>query len=157
MAKQQGETGFDPETWKRLQEQLPIGKQGEAVVSADLTKIGYTINPTIGKHNYDLSATTVTGRLIKVEIKTDLLGHKTGNVGLEYQQNGLPSGIETTESDVWAWYIKGLNQILYFDTDIVRSFVTDKLYTTTHKTVNSCYYLIPIANIIKQAKLTRTV
>jgi hypothetical protein len=156
MCKEQSEGGFDPETWARLKEQLPIGKEGEAVVGEDLKNLGYTVNQTEGYHNYDLSATT-KGRLIRVEIKTDLLGHKTGNVGLEYEQNSKPSGIETTESDVWAWYIKGLNQILYFDTDTVRSFITDELYTTTKKTVNSCYYLIPIRNIIGQAKLIRTV
>jgi len=155
--KQSGDTGFDPETWNRLHKQLPIGKEGEAVVSADLKNLGYTVNQTVGKHNYDLSATTKESRLIRVEIKTDLLAHKTGNVGLEYQQNGLPSGIETTESDIWAWYIKGSNQILYFDTDTVRSFITDVLYITTRKTVNSCYYLIPIQHIIGKAKLIRTV
>lgn len=147
------DTGFHQETWDNLQDKLPIGKEGEAVVAKDLIRLGYKINETIGKHNYDLSATTSTGRLVKVEIKTDLLGHKTGNIGLEFMQNGKPSGIETTESDIWCWYIKGLNQILYFDTDVVKSFVTYQLHTSQRETVRSKYYLIPIEKIRPYAKL----
>lgn len=151
------DTGFDPETWANLQAKLPIGKEGEAVVAKDLERLGYKVNQTVGKHNYDLSATTGTNRLVKVEIKTDLLGHKTGNVGLEFMQNGKPSGIETTESDIWCWYIKGLNQILYFDTDVVKNFITYQLHISQRETVKSKYYLIPIRKILPYAKLITNV
>lgn len=149
------ETGFDPATWNRLHQQLPIGKEGEIKVAEDLTELGYTINQTQGKHNYDLSATTKSGRLVKVEIKTDLLGHITGNVGIEFKQNGKPSGIETTESDIWAWYLKGINHIYYFDTSIVKSFITNELYHSKKETINSHYYLISISKIKEYAKLIR--
>lgn len=144
---------FDPATWSRMKEMLPVGKSGELVVAKDLSSMGYKCDQTTEKHNYDLSATTKSGRLVRVEIKTDLLAHRTGNVGLEYEQNGKPSGIITTESDIWCWYLSGLNQILYFDTITVKSFIADKVWTGDRETVNSKYYLIPIKNIIDKAKL----
>lgn len=150
-------TEFDKATWDRLHEQLPIGKEGEAVVGRDLTDIGYKVERTEGKHNYDLSATTKTNRLVRVEVKTDLVGHRTGNVGLEFEQNGLPSGISTTESDIWCWYVKGMKKIFYFDTDTVRSFITNELYHDVKEIVHSRFYLIRIEDIIAHAKLIRDV
>ena len=38
----------------------------------------------------------------KIEIKTERdWWHKTGNIALEYECNGQPSGIDATESDYW--------------------------------------------------------
>ena len=149
------DTGFDPATWNRLHQQLPIGKEGERKVAEDLIELGYKINQTEGKHNYDLSATTKSGRLVKIEVKTDLLAHITGNVGIEFKQNGKPSGIQTTESDIWCWYIKGINQIYYFETSTVKSFIDKELHHMKKETINSHYYLISLDKIKQYAKLIR--
>jgi hypothetical protein len=37
----------------------------------------------------------------KIEVKTDLQAHRTGNIFIEYYSRGKKSGISTTESD---WY-----------------------------------------------------
>jgi hypothetical protein len=38
----------------------------------------------------------------KIEVKTERdWWHKTGNIALEYECNGKPSGINATESDFW--------------------------------------------------------
>ena len=38
----------------------------------------------------------------KIEVKTERdWWHKTGNIALEYECNGRPSGIDATESDYW--------------------------------------------------------
>ena len=150
-------TEFDKATWDRLLQQLPIGKEGEAIVGRDLTDLNYLVDRTEGKHNYDLEATTKGGRIITVEVKTDLVGHRTGNVGLEFEQNGKPSGIMTTESDMWVWFVKGLNKIYYFDTETVRSFITKELYHDVKEIVNSRFYLIRIEDILEYAKLIRDV
>jgi hypothetical protein len=34
----------------------------------------------------------------KIEVKTDLQAHKTGNIFIEYQSRGRPSGIATSEA-----------------------------------------------------------
>lgn len=38
----------------------------------------------------------------KIEVKTDLQYHKTGNFYIEYESRGKPSGISTSEADYWA-------------------------------------------------------
>lgn len=51
----------------------------------------------------------------KVEVKTDRIAHHTGNVAIEYESRGLPSGISTTEADYWAFVI-GENKTVIFIT-----------------------------------------
>ena len=150
-------TEFDKATWDRLLQQLPIGKEGEAIVGRDLTDLGYMVDRTEGKHNYDIEITSKEARIIRVEVKTDLIGHRTGNVGLEFEQNGKPSGIMTTESDMWVWFVKGLNKIYYFDTETVRSFITKELYHDVKEIVNSRFYLLRIEDILDFTKLIRDV
>lgn len=40
-----------------------------------------------------------------VEVKRDRVAHKTGNVFIEYESRGRPSGISTSQSDFYAYYI----------------------------------------------------
>jgi hypothetical protein len=42
---------------------------------------------------------------MKIEVKTDLIAHKTGNIAIEYQCRGKPSGIAVTHADYYAYVI----------------------------------------------------
>lgn len=39
------------------------------------------------------------------EVKADRLGHKWGSFYIEFECNGKPSGLSTTEADYWWYYI----------------------------------------------------
>lgn len=39
----------------------------------------------------------------KIEVKTDFMAHETGNIALEYESRGKPSGISVTEADFYAY------------------------------------------------------
>jgi hypothetical protein len=41
----------------------------------------------------------------KVEVKTDRLTEKTGNVYIEYESRGKKSGISTSEADYWVYKV----------------------------------------------------
>ena len=72
----------------------------------------------------------------KVEVKSERgMWIKTGNIAIEYESYGKPSGIEATESDYWFHNLcVGDNEFctLVFKTDVLRTIV-DKL--DTFKTV----------------------
>tara|TARA_R110000803_G_scaffold14002_8_gene39205 strand:+ start:379 stop:723 length:345 start_codon:yes stop_codon:yes gene_type:complete len=68
------------------------------------------------KHNNDFKYDLVVGELkeselsdilsnSKIEIKYDLIAHKTGNVFVEYESRGKPSGISKTQSDFYCFAI----------------------------------------------------
>ena len=55
----------------------------------------------------------------KVEVKTDrqtIEGRGTGNIYIEYESRGKPSGIATTQADYWAFVLSN-NQIAIFETE----------------------------------------
>jgi len=41
----------------------------------------------------------------KVEVKRDRVAHKTGNLFIEYESRGKPSGIATSQADTYAYWI----------------------------------------------------
>lgn len=42
----------------------------------------------------------------KIEVKKDLLAHKTGNVFIEYSSRGKKSGISTSQAEYYAFILK---------------------------------------------------
>lgn len=49
-------------------------------------------------------------KLGKVELKSEtVLWEKTGNICIEFRNRGKPSGISTTEADIWVHELKRLN------------------------------------------------
>jgi hypothetical protein len=67
---------------------------------------------------YDLKTGVIgekyLGRILsdkKIEVKTDFIASKTGNIFIEYMSRGKPSGISTTHAD---WYAFVLSNDLIF-------------------------------------------
>ena len=80
---------------------------------------------------YDLLITQEDDTQLKVEVKADFMACKTGNIAVEWECNGKPSGISSTEADVWVY------------------FVVDGAY-------NDCY-IIPTADLHKLTRTCRSV
>jgi len=85
----------------------------------------------------------------KVEVKSERgMWMKTGNIAIEYQSYGKPSGIKATESDYWFHNLCiGDNEYctLVFKTDVLRTIV-DKL--DTFRTVSgSQMYLVNLQKL----------
>ena len=61
------------------------------------------------RHERRLGEIFSTAKIEKIELKSgSWLWERTGNICIEYRQNGLPSGISVTEADYWvhAWSAK---------------------------------------------------
>lgn len=43
--------------------------------------------------------------ICKYEVKADRMSYKTGNVCIEYECNSRPSGISTTQADIYAYFV----------------------------------------------------
>jgi len=42
---------------------------------------------------------------VKFEVKSDRIAYRTGNLAIEYESRGVPSGIMTTEADYYMYFI----------------------------------------------------
>ena len=93
---------------------------------------------------YDLKLIEEDGTVTLVEVKCDRLAINTGNIAIEYMCNNKPSGISTTKSNYYVYYVIGL--------DIVYKIPTVELLNICigFKTINggdryrSKMYLIPM-------------
>jgi hypothetical protein len=86
---------------------------------------------------YDLIITK-SGKETKIEVKSDRQAGRTGNMAIEFECNGKPSGISSTEADYYIYFI------IYMD-DIHDGLPREECYK------------IPIKRLIKIAKECRKV
>ena len=97
----------------------------------------------------------------KVEVKTERdWWYKTGNIAIEVESYGKPSGISVTEADYWVHILADGQKDycrLIFDTDTIRTLT--KNYYHTLKNVGdgkrSKVVLIPLAEIFHKSNLTK--
>lgn len=52
-------------------------------------------------NRYDLKLTLSNGNILTIEIKTDYMAARTGNVAIEYESRGKASGIVATQADLY--------------------------------------------------------
>lgn len=87
----------------------------------------------------------------KIEVKTDFIAHKTGNIAVEYMCRGKPSGIATTQADYYAFIIPHAScKEIVLLVDVVELKKISRLFYKNGKTKNmgdsnqSVSVLIPI-------------
>jgi hypothetical protein len=94
---------------------LKRGQLGERIISKWLEKKGFEIIGFSDEKDYDIE-TLYKGQRILFEIKTDLYEYYkkyiTNNLFIEVSYNGNPSGIMSSEADIFIYYMP-LHNILY--------------------------------------------
>jgi len=92
----------------------------------------------------------------KVEVKRDLMALETGNLFIEFESRGNPSGIATSEADYWAFDIEGVFIIIAKDklTDIIAPLVGTTAERKGGDNNTSVGVLLPIEKLIYQYNIT---
>jgi hypothetical protein len=94
---------------------------------------------------------------ITYEIKADFISYKTNNICIEYECNNKLSGISSTKSNYYGYFIINNNiyDLYIIDTNIIKSMIKDRKYK---KSMNggdgkrSKFYLFDI-NLFKEYKI----
>lgn len=95
----------------------------------------------------------------RIEVKTDFIAHRTGNLAIEYECRGKPSGIAVTEADYYAYIIPRAplkNIILLMSVDILKRLC--RLHYKRHNIKDmgdsnlSKSVLIPIQDLFRHGK-----
>ena len=83
-------------------------------------------------NRYDLWINFVKDGPRKIEIKEDLLCAHTGNIAVEFEGRGRPSGIQTTISDLYIYVIRYRNYSRYLALPIktLRRAIAEQAYFT---------------------------
>jgi len=124
-----------------FKEDLIEGEEGEKVIIRDLENIGLVHVRNNKDNKYDiLMEKPYTGPKnctvlpwIKYEIKTDVYCHPlfdTGNMFIEFECRGKPSGIEVTEAKWFVTYFKHFNEAWYIKVSDLKELIeTNELPT----------------------------
>ena len=89
----------------------------------------FDINLLEGK----LSESELSDILQTVEVKKDYKTHKTGNIAVEFESRGKPSGIATTEAEWWAFVLVNKD----FDNTVIMLLKTENLMKACRKYINT--------------------
>lgn len=129
-----GKYNFDLDLPKAKKTEEEVGSLLSVLYKAKILKYEdsyrYDILVSINEKNY------------KFEVKEDFMCWKTGNIALEYESRGKPSGISTTESDFYVYKInwdksksrKNKNpEYVIHRTSTIKDLVTKKKF---HRIVN---------------------
>jgi hypothetical protein len=60
------------------------------------------------------------------EVKSDRMTKRTGNIAIEHMCNEKPSGIETTKSDWYLYFVEGERTYYEVPTETIRQMIKDK-------------------------------
>lgn len=88
-------------------EDIKIGLSAELYVKCQLFNLlgpdyEYEFNNT---KSYDILIRKSDKPVVTLEVKYDIMAKKTGNVAIEIESRGNPSGIEVTDADWWCQII----------------------------------------------------
>lgn len=111
------------ETVPCFDKDLEFGKQYQLKVK-DLFEWEEFVNTEGYLKEFDITGSfkTEEGNLIKTkwEVKADRRAKQTGNIAIEFESNGKPSGITTTTADFWIYFIHGENTYYLIPTSVLR-------------------------------------
>jgi len=93
---------------------------------------------------YDFK-TTYKGIHTKVEVKADKQTKDTGNICIEFRCSNKPSGITSTESNYYMYFVVGTDDVYQVPTDDIRKMIKDNNFRTYRggDYGRSEFYLIP--------------
>lgn len=88
------------------------------------------------------------GERTTFEVKTDRMTARTGNIVVEFECSGKPSGITATEADYWVYFIHNTGIWYLIPTEEIKSRIAGKKYSRTVKGGDgwrSNMYVFPVA------------
>jgi hypothetical protein len=68
-----------------------------------------------------------------IEVKSDRYTSKTGNICIEFESNGVASGISVTKSDYYFYMVEGEDCNYLIPVDVIKKMIEQKLYHSTRK------------------------
>lgn len=95
---------------------------------------------------------------IKYEVKADRMTHRTGNVCIEFQSNGVASGIAITEAQFYAYFVVHPNEsyeLFIIPVDYIKAQIIEQGYKSILNggyNKLSRFYLFPLHKFSKYKK-----
>ena len=120
---------------KKFKKDLEFGNVGEKIVAAYMAINGMTIvsDESTDTKDYDIIMySPKADKNLYMEVKTDNYvddNNDTGNIAIEIRYRGKPSGISTTKSDWWVYYMPDIsvNNLWMMPCDKLKRFIKENI------------------------------
>lgn len=136
---------------------LEYGKKGEIVARHILEsseKIKAVIDCSEDKYfqhkDIDYIAEQTDGRILKCEVKTDRLAHRTGNIAWEKTTCGHIGCLEKTIADVVFYYLSENKQMFIFAPSPIKKYIASSDLTEIRMGDGATGYLLKIQELLKR-------
>lgn len=119
---------------KQFKKDLEISIENEKKVASFFEKQGFIVHQINEDKYYDLLIEK-DDKIKKYELKTDYFITKekdSGNVFVEYECRGKPSGIATSTADWWIFYLINKNELWFIETYKLKNLIKEYKFNTTH-------------------------
>ena len=113
------------ESQKNFSKDIDIGEDGEDFIKKFLINKGYNFISDNKDYRYDLLM-YYKDKNYTYEIKTDVYvspGKDTGNLVVEFESRGKPSGISVTEADFYVYFMPKLNEVWNIRVDELKKLI----------------------------------
>ena len=88
-----------------FEQDLHEAARTEEQVAQWFSNEGHEVVELNNDYRYDIKVKLKTGNVVLVEVKEDFMCKKTGNVAVEFQCRGKPSGIDRSEADYYVYKV----------------------------------------------------
>jgi hypothetical protein len=112
---------------------LAFGQAGEELVKKFFSGYDELINAPNKKFSlwdFGLRYGTLT---VYYEVKRDTFTSRTNNICIEFESNGIPSGISVTEADYYIYLVEGEETYYEIPVDTINSMIEEQKYHKKHK------------------------
>ena len=111
-----------------FKEDLILGEEGEKIILDDLISLGAKYQSDNKTNSHDIIV-LYNDKPITYECKTDFY-RDTGNIFIETECRGKPSGISVTKAKWFVTYFKKMNEIWYIKTEDLKRIIRE--YESSH-------------------------
>ena len=113
-----------------FEKNLKNAQKAETKVALILRKNGFKVKSFNDDGKFDIVCETTNGTRLTFEVKEDDRCEDTGNIVIEYESRGRPSGIRTTQADVWVLraHYEGKAHNLMYRTENLKQLIRDQKY-----------------------------
>ena len=127
---------------------IKVGELGERIVIEDLLSCGFKFINNNKNNQYDIKMTNKSGKILYFEVKTDVWcippkkielpfgivttpARDNGNMFIEVECRGKPSGVITTISNYFVMYYPYYKEIWYISVNKLKKLINDNDFTKT--------------------------
>ena len=99
------------------------------------------------ENDVDFLIENLTRQFVKLEVKTDFVGHKTGNIAYELTTSGNIGCFEKTKADWIAYLLAESRDLFILDVNKLKQFAKSGKYQIVNMGDYAKGYLIPIKDL----------